>query len=68
MNGQRKAPTSVAFAPAFQKRLDRLASKYGISRSQLITRMLVLTIDSVERPEVEWIKISRRDFERNLTM
>ena len=68
MNGSAKRPTSISFRPAFQNLLDKSARGYGISRSQLITRILGVVLYDLGRPDIDFVKISKHDLNRSLTI
>lgn len=68
MNSQVKIPVSIGIRPALISKIDTLASQAGKSRSELITRIMGSVIDDLSRPEVTWVKISKDQLIRILTV
>jgi hypothetical protein len=59
MNRQAKRPTSVAFRPGLEARIDKLAKSVGLSRSETISRIMGIALNGLEDPNCGWIKIER---------
>ncbi len=66
MNGQAKIPVSIAIRPILVDKVDALAKSCAKSRSEVIGRILETTIESLNRPDLAWVKIEKSHFQQLL--
>jgi metal-responsive CopG/Arc/MetJ family transcriptional regulator len=62
MTSEMKIVVSIAIRPTLVKKVDKLASNLGKSRSELISRIVGSVIDDLSRNDLSWVKISKRNF------
>ena len=62
----KKVPICIGMRPMLIDQVDELARQAGLSRSELIGRLLGTFVSDLLQPEIAWVKIKRDELFRIL--